>query len=67
MGLAVVLGFVSSCVLLTLVFAVLVTPIGWALRALGRTPLALRPDPDAATYWHARDDAPDPGRFERYY
>ena len=68
MGLAVVLGFVTSRVLLTAVFVLLVTPIGLVLRALGRRPLALRPDPAAETYWHARDAAPpDPGRFERYY
>ena len=68
MGLAVVLGFVTSRVLLTAVFVLIVTPTGLALRALGRGPLALRPDPAAGTYWHARDAAPpDPGRFERYY
>lgn len=70
MALGVALGAVTSRVLLTAVFALVVTPIGLALRALGRTPLALRPDPAAETYWHARDDAdaaPDPARFERYY
>ena len=68
MGLAVVLGFVTSRVLLTAVFFLIVTPTGLALRALGRRPLALRPDPAAETYWHARDAAPpDPERFGRYY
>ena len=68
MGLAVVLGLVTSRVLLTAVFFLIVTPTGLALRALGRRPLALRPDPAAETYWHARDPAPpDPERFGRYY
>ena len=68
MALGVVLGAVTSRVLLTAVFALVVTPIGLALRALGRTPLALRPDPAAETYWEARDAAPpDPARVERDY
>lgn len=68
MGLAVVLGFVTSRVLLTLVFCFVVVPTGLALRASGKTPLAVRPDPGAETYWHARDVAPpDPARFGRYY
>lgn len=68
MGLAVVLGFVASRVLLTLVFWLIVVPTGLALRALGKTPLAVRPDPEAETYWHTRDAAPpDPARFGRYY
>jgi hypothetical protein len=68
MGLAVGLGFVTSRVLLTGVFVVLVVPVGLALRAFGRAPFPIRPDPAAETYWHARDAGPpDPARFGRYY
>ena len=68
MALAVVLGFVTSRVLLTAVWAGLVVPVGLALRALGRSPMPARPDPAAPTYWHARDAGPpDPARFGRYY
>lgn len=68
MGLAVVLGFAVSRVLLTLVFGLLVTPIGLVLRALGRAPFPRRPDARAATYWHAREAGPpDPARYGRFY
>jgi len=66
MALAVGLGWVTSRVLLTVVFFGIVTPTGLVLRAFGKAPLARRPDPAAPTYWHARD-APDPHRFERFY
>lgn len=68
MGLAVVLGFVVSRVLLTLVFVLLVTPTGLALRALGRAPFPRRPDAAAETYWYARETGPpDPARYKRFY
>ena len=68
MTLALVLGFVTSRVLLTVVFVGAVVPTGLVLRLLGRSPLALRPDPSATTYWHVRDASPpDPASYERYY
>ncbi len=68
MGLAVVLGFVMTRVLLTLVFVLLVVPIGLGLRLAGKDLLRLRLDPEAASYWLPRD-APDPPaeRMKRYY
>lgn len=68
MGLAVVLGFVMTRVLLTLVFVLLVIPIGLALRLAGKDLLRLRLDPEAESYWVPRD-SPDSAaeRFKRYY
>ncbi len=68
MGLALVLGFVMTRVLLTLVFFLAVTPIGLLLRLFGKDPLHRRPDPSAPTYWIEktyRDDTPK--RLEKYF
>jgi H+/Cl- antiporter ClcA len=54
MALALALGWVTSRLLLLLVFSFLLTPLALAARLLGRRFLALRPDRDAATYWVAR-------------
>jgi hypothetical protein len=39
---------------LALLFFGLVTPVGMLLRAAGRPPLALKPEPEARTYWRER-------------
>ncbi|MFN3597904.1 MAG: SxtJ family membrane protein [Rubricoccaceae bacterium] len=68
MGVAFALGFVMTRVLLTLLFFLVVLPIGLALRALGKDPLARRPDAGAPTYWVSREDGPAPReRLERLY
>ena len=67
MGLAVVLGFVMTRVLLTLVFVLLVVPIGLALRLAGKDLLRLRLDRQADSYWLPREPAGGAERLERYY
>jgi hypothetical protein len=68
MGAAFVMGFVMTRVILTLVFVLLVIPIGLALRLVGKDLLALRPAPGAPTYWRRRDeDAPLAERLPRLY
>ncbi|MCC3769261.1 hypothetical protein [Streptomyces sp. UNOC14_S4] len=42
--------------LLVAVYYLAVTPWGWWRRRFG-DPLALRPDPDAATYWRFTEQA----------
>lgn len=54
MKLAVVLGAVNQRVILTLLFAFLITPFALVLRLLGKQPIRLRPDPGASSYWRAR-------------
>ena len=44
-------------VVMALIFYTTVLPIGLVMRALGKDPLRLRRDPDAASYWIARDPA----------
>lgn len=68
MGLAVVLGFVMTRVILSLVFFAVVTPIALVFRLLRRDPLSRKPDPEQPTYWLPktyRDETP--GRLEKYY
>ena len=68
MGVAFALGFVMTRVLLTLAFGLAVVPTALVLRLLGKDPLHRRPDPDAVTYWIARDDGrPDRDSLERYF
>jgi hypothetical protein len=68
MALALVLGFIMTRVLLTLVFFLLITPIGLVRRLLGKDPLRQEPDADTTSYWIPKsyDDAPD-DRLEKYY
>lgn len=55
MGLALVLGTVMSTVLLTLLFYLAVTPIGWLARFRGKDFLRRRIEPGSASYWLKRD------------
>jgi hypothetical protein len=54
MKLAHVLGIVNSRIILTVIFAVVVTPIALLMRMFGRSPIARRPDPARGSYWQAR-------------
>lgn len=45
------LSQVVAQLLLTLIFLLLVTPLGWTLRVLGKDALKLRRTPGANTYW----------------
>ena len=68
MALAVVLGFVMTRVILTVVYYLVMTPIGLVMRLLGKDPLDRRPDPGAASYWIEKtypDDSKE--RLEKYY
>ncbi len=68
MALAVVLGFVMTRVILTLVFYLVLTPIGLLLRLFGKDPLHRRLDPNAPSYWLEKTyDDESPERLEKYY
>lgn len=43
------------------------TPIGWLMRVMGRDPLQLRFNPQAATYWQPHSKTDDPKRHFRQY
>lgn len=68
MGLAVVLGFVMTRVILTLVFVGLVIPIGLVLRLVGKDLLRLKLDAAADSYWLRKEETdPASERMTRYY
>jgi len=58
------IGWVVSHVLLALVLYLLFTPIGWALRLLGRDPLERKLDSEASSYWTAHEQ---PASMDRYF
>ncbi|MEM6327206.1 MAG: SxtJ family membrane protein [Bacteroidota bacterium] len=69
MTLAFAMGFVMTRVILTAVFALVVTPIGVVMRLLGKDPLPKHRDASADSYWIVRE-APAPSSresLEKYY
>ena len=68
MGLAFVLGFIMTRVILSLAFVLVFTPVGLFFRLIRRDVLKQRPDPEAETYWIPRDTGPSgKERLERMY
>lgn len=68
MTLAFVLGAVMTRVILTAAFGLIFVPTALVLRLAGKDLLRRRLDPDAPTYWIARDDGqPDRESLERYF
>ena len=68
MGLAFVLGFVMTRVILTFAFVLVFTPVGLFFRLIRRDVLKQRPDPEAETYWIRREPSVSgPERLERMY
>lgn len=61
MKLAVVLGFINSRILLTIVFALVITPTALILRLIGKRPIQLGPAPESRSYWRPRQA----GEFSR--
>ena len=68
MSLALVLGYIMTRIVLALVFFLIVTPLGLAMRLCGRDPMNRRLDPDAPTYWIPREEQKNPKeRLEKLY
>lgn len=68
MALALVLGFLMTRVLLTIIFVGLFVPIGLLMRVFGRDPLRRKRNADSETYWiPKRYDGTMKERLERYY
>ncbi len=67
MALAEVLAFISTRIILGLVFFLIVTPIGVAKRLLGWDPLNRRAVP-GPSYWHAYGERQrDPRHYEKMF
>ena len=45
-----VLGWINSRIVLTILFFLVIVPMGLLMRAMGRDPVARKLDPDASTY-----------------
>lgn len=68
MTLAAVLGRINARILMTLVFAIIVVPMGLLLRLLGRQPIPLAAKEGAGSYWHRRHEGDFvPNRMERQF
>jgi Saxitoxin biosynthesis operon protein SxtJ len=61
------IGFVVSHVLISVLYYLVVTPIGALLRISGRDPMCRRFDRQASTYWCTRTTSQDPARYLRQY
>lgn len=61
------IGFVLSYVLLAVMYFLIITPIGLAMRATGWDPMLRRRDPGARTYWKKRPSAPVASRYFNQY
>ena len=69
MALGLVLGLIVSSVLLTALFYLVVTPLGWLARMAGKDFLQQRRQPEASSYWQMRDPArpKSPADYERQF
>ena len=61
------LGTISSTILLTLLFFLVVTPIGLLQRLFGKRPLDLRFKTNDDTYWQKRTASPTPADYEKQF
>jgi hypothetical protein len=66
---SIVLGFFVSRILLTLIFFLLITPVGLIMRATGKDPMERKIDPEANSYWIPRSEQNEltVERYERQF
>jgi hypothetical protein len=67
MYLAFPIGWVVSRIVLGTIFYGIITPIAYVFRLTGRDALGLKPQPSAASYWHAKPVAPDKAQYLRQF
>ena len=61
------IGFVISHVILAALFYLVLTPVGFVLRGLGKDPLERRMQPEADSYWvEARASRPKESYFKQF-
>jgi hypothetical protein len=61
------IGWAISMILLTAFYFLLLTPLGFIFRLLGRDPLCRRFDPDAKSYWLDRRETDSLDRYFHQY
>jgi hypothetical protein len=68
MTLAVIMGWFMTRVILTILFFLVVTPIGIVARIAGKRFLGAPPAPGTESHWHRRgEEAVDPSHYERQF
>lgn len=60
MRLGLIIGLVVSPIIMSVMFYLVITPIGLLMRLLGHDLLRLKPNPDTASYWIVRNREQDP-------
>jgi Saxitoxin biosynthesis operon protein SxtJ len=61
------IGIVMSNALVAAFFALVITPTGLIMRALGRDPMTRHFDPSSKSYWRDVEKVVDPERYFRQY
>ena len=67
MTIAILLGLVMTKVIITLVFYLMMTPIGLTRRMFVRDPLKLRIDKNAKSYWVTREEPVSRESYEKQF
>lgn len=68
MSLAILMGWVMTRVLLSVLFFLILTPIGWILRLTGKDLLDQKLEPKKESYWKIRPQATrTPGDYEKQF
>jgi predicted Kef-type K+ transport protein len=62
---SVILGYFVSRILLTIIFFVVITPMGLIFRMFGKDPMERKLDPQVASYWSRKEPETDIS-IERY-
>jgi Saxitoxin biosynthesis operon protein SxtJ len=63
-----ILHRLMSPVIISILFFLVITPIGWLMRLSGQRPLSLKFDDSAKSYWVNRTPpGPNPGTLKRQY
>jgi hypothetical protein len=62
---SIILGYFVSRILLTIIFFIIITPMGLIMRIVGKDPMERKLDPNAATYWSPKEQEKDTS-VERY-
>lgn len=61
------IGLVVSFVVMSIIFYLMITPLGLLFRLFGRDPLHKAPDPKLESYWHVRKEQPAPSSYLKQY
>jgi hypothetical protein len=67
MTLAFAMSWLATRIILTLLFFLIVTPVGLLQRLCGKRPLEFRFKSDETTYWQPRTTQPAPADYEKQF